>query len=560
MRGDDNIFKLTHQQAKACYSHEELKDVADAVVNALENIAYFSQTQDNLTDNLTLLRDAGKQADKLEIFKRCLEAAKNGGISPNDMDGLNWHFRYSEDDFNSSEPYEEVLVIDNDFLRMQRLEELSKEAQKLGVKNFKTLYRAFERSCCKKYESRSEDFELECGENGKRISSTENFVRILEHDEKFAGLKFNLLTYSPEQEREGVMCRWTDRDDAEARHYIEYMYKIHNAQKCDDAFRVVFGRNEYHPIRDLVDSLEWDGKDRISDFLHYALKCEDNEYTREVSRLIFAGGIHRLYQPGCKFDDMPVLIGTRQGEGKSTLVRWLAMNDEYFTEVNEFDGQKGIEALEGAWICEVSELLAMTRVKEQEAVKSFLTRLNDRYRMPYDKRITEHPRQCIFIGTTNKEQFLTDKTGNRRFYPVKVAQTGYELFEHEAEVKEYIRQCWAEAKAKYDSDSMKPFARYELIDIIRQKQSEAVEDDFRVGMIQEYLEDKTEVCILELWQEALKNGDSKPSKKDSIDIALILTGSFPDWEKQTAVKRFPEYGIQKWWKKTSAMTDFVEIL
>jgi hypothetical protein len=93
-----------------------------------------------------------------------------------------------------------------------------------------------------------------------------------------------------------------------------------------------------------------------------------------------------------------------------------------------------------------------------------------------------------------------------------------------------------------------------------QKQSEAVEDDFRVGMIQEYLEDKTEVCILELWQEALKNGDSKPSKKDSIDIALILTGSFPEWEKQTAVKRFPEYGIQKWWKKVSPMSDFVDIL
>ena len=74
----------------------------------------------------------------------------------------------------------------------------------------------------------------------------------------------------------------------------------------------------------------------------YAAKCEDTPYVQEVSRLIFAGGIHRLYQSGCKFDDMPVLIGTKQGEGKSTLVRWLAMRDEYFTEVNEFDGQKGI--------------------------------------------------------------------------------------------------------------------------------------------------------------------------------------------------------------------------
>lgn len=486
--------------------------------------------------------------------------AKNGGVSPEEMNGLEWRFNYDKDDFKGNEPYNELIIIHDDFIRLQRLEELAKEAKKFGMQNFKTLYKVFEKTCRKQYESSiNEKFELECGEDGKRISSTENFIRILEHDEKFKGLKFNLLTYSPEQEREGEMCRWTDKDDAETRHFIEFKYKIHNSQKCDDALRVVFGRNEYHPIRDLVDSLVWDKQDRISNFLHYAAKCEDTPYVREVSRLIFAGGIHRLYQSGCKFDDMPVLIGTKQGEGKSTLVRWLAMKDDYFTEVNEFDGQKGIEALEGAWICEVSELLAMTKVKEQEAVKSFLTRLNDRYRMPYDKRITDHPRQCIFIGTTNKEQFLTDKTGNRRFYPVRVGQTGYELFEHKDEIKEYIRQCWAEAKAKFTTDFMQPYAKHELVEIIRQKQAEAVEDDFRVGMIQDYLEDKTEVCILELWQQALKNGESKPSKKESIDIALILSGNFPEWEKQSIAKRFPEYGVQKWWKRTN-LTDYEDIL
>lgn len=486
--------------------------------------------------------------------------AKNN-INPEEMDGLEWRFDYDKDDFKGSEPYEELIVIDDDFIRLQRLEEIAEEAKKFGITNFRTLYKTFERTCRKKYESstKNENFELETGEDGKRVSSTENFIRILEHDDKFTGLKFNLLTYSPEQQRGGEVVRWTDKDDAETRHYIEFRYKIHNSQKCDDALRVVFGRNEYHPIRDLVDGLEWDKQDRISNFLHYATKCEDTPYTQEVSRLIFAGGIHRLYNAGCKFDDMPVFIGTKQGEGKSTLVRWLAMKDDYFTEVNEFDGQKGIEALEGAWICEVSELLAMTKVKEQEAVKSFLTRLNDRYRMPYDKRITDHPRQCIFIGTTNKEQFLTDKTGNRRFYPVKVGQTGYELFEHETEVKEYIKQCWAEAKAKYSTEFMNPFAKRELIETIRQKQAEAVEDDFRIGMIQDYLEDKTEVCILELWQKALKSGDSKPTKKDSLDISLILSANFSEWEKQRVVKRFPDYGVQKWWKRTN-LPDYEDIL
>lgn len=385
--------------------------------------------------------------------------------------------------------------------------------------------------------------------HGRPLVTVDNFFRVIDHDPKFAGLKFNLLTNSPEQVRNGVVERWTDADDAEARRYIEAQYKIHSVQKCDDAMRIAFKRNEYHPIRELVDGLTWDGQTRIQDFLHRWTKCEDTPYTREVSRLIFAGGIHRLYNPGCKFDDMPVLIGKRQGEGKSTLVRWLALKDEYFTECSEFEGQKGIESIEGAWICEVSELLAMTKAREQEAVKGYLTRLNDRYRMPFDKRVTDHPRQCVFIGTTNKAQFLSDKTGNRRFYPVVVNQSGYDLFDHEAEAREYIKQCWAEAKYLYDRGQIQPYANRSLIGEIRERQAEATEDDYRVGMIQEYLSGKSEVCVLDLWKNALHNGDfSKPTKKDSNELSIIMQG-FEGWEKATKVKRFGEFGVQKYWYK-----------
>ena len=387
---------------------------------------------------------------------------------------------------------------------------------------------------------------------GRPMATIENFLRVIENDPKFSGLKFNMLTYSPEQVRNGKTERWLDADDAETRRYIEQEYKFHSAQKCDDALRIVFARNQYHPVRDLVDSFQWDGDSRILKFLNTWTGCEDTLYTREVSRLIFAGGIHRLYNPGCKFDDMPVLIGTKQGEGKSTLVRWLALKDEYFTEVNEFDGQRGIEAVEGAWICEVSELLAMTKAREQEAVKSYLTRLNDRYRMPFDRRVTDHPRQCVFIGTTNKEQFLTDKTGNRRFYPVKVHQSGYDLFDHEEEIKAYIRQCWAEAKVLYDKGEIPPYADRRLISEIREKQQDATEDDFRVGMIQSYLDGRHETCVLELWQNALGMSEySKPAKKDSQEIGIIMQ-SMDGWEKQPKPKRFPGYGLQRWWARTGA--------
>ena len=393
---------------------------------------------------------------------------------------------------------------------------------------------------------------------GTITSTTENYVLILENDEHFDGLQFNLLSYSPEKVIFGMPERWTDSDDAEARRYIEATYGIHSVQKLDDALRIVFKRNEYHPIRQYIEKIEWDGKDRIADFLHYATNCVDTQYTREVSRLIFAGGIHRLYHPGCKFDDMPVLIGTHQGEGKSTLVRWIALQDEWFGEINEIDGQKGIEALEGIWICEMAEMLAMVRAKEQEAMKAFVTRQRDRYRHPFDKRVTEHPRQCIFIGTTNKRQFLTDKTGNRRFYPVEVRQSGYDLFNRKTEIKDYIKQCWAEALAKIETDFMQPFANRDLVSVIREQQEAAVEDDYRIGLIRAYLDERDEsglyihdeVCILELWKNVLSKDSvfAKPTRRDSDDIALILS-SFEDYEKAPAPKRFAEFGKQRFWRR-----------
>ncbi len=390
--------------------------------------------------------------------------------------------------------------------------------------------------------------ELQFDYKGNIVSSARNFSNIISDTSKFGVIRFNELKNAPEKTKDGKTTPWTDADDAKLRQHIEAKYGIYSKVKYEDGMRVYLDENRYHPIRDYVSALEWDGQDRIHTFLSRWMKAEDSAYTREVSRLIFAGGIHRLYNPGCKFDEMPVLIGTRQGEGKSTVVRWLALKDEYFSEVTEFEGQRGIEALEGAWICEVSELLALTKIKEQEAVKSYLTRQNDKYRMPFDKRVTDHKRQCIFIGTTNKEQFLTDKTGNRRYYPVRVYQWGSELYKNEKEVKDCIKQCWAQAKALYDKGKLRPYADPEMIEIFRKKQTDATQDDYRIGMIRDFLETKDEVCIPMLWHEALKmRGDLKPTRKDSNEIALIMQGC-DGWVRQTP-KPFKDYGTQRYWKK-----------
>ena len=399
----------------------------------------------------------------------------------------------------------------------------------------------------KEYAEKNSKIPLEMDGHGKPMGTIDNFLLILRNDKEFESLRFNQLSYSPEHIVDGKLERWQDKDDSRARFYIEQKYKIHNREKLDDALRILFAEREYHPIKQIIEAVEWDGVSRIQELFIKWLKCEDTPYIREVTRLVFAGGIHRLYNAGCKFDDVAVLIGTKQGEGKSTFARWLAIRDEFFTEVTEIEGQKGIEAIEGAWVCEIAELLAVTKSKEVEAVKSYITKLVDRYRRPFDRRTTDHKRQCVFIGTTNKEQFLTDKTGNRRWYPVKVNSSGYDLHDHKEEIQADILQAWAEAKHLYDKGELYPYADRSLLSEIRERQEMAVEDDYRVGMVTEYVSKKDKVCILELWKYALDNEWSKPTRRESNELTLILQ-SIGGWERGK-VERHSEFGNQMFWVK-----------
>ena len=387
------------------------------------------------------------------------------------------------------------------------------------------------------------------GGAGSLKPSIDTFLRLM--NDRFAdSIRFNVLLGRAEvlNDDGNAWLPWTDTNDAALRWHFQSTDGLANKENLVDAFRLFCAQHQVNPLTDLLDSLEWDGVTRVTQFLHKVLKAKDSAYTREVSRLIFAGGIHRAYNPGCKFDDMAVLIGEKQGEGKTTIVRWLAMEDDFFREVTDMSGREGIESLAGAWICEVGELLAMTRVKESEAVKSYITRQEDTYRAPYDRHPQTKPRRCIFIGTTNNAQFLSDKTGNRRFYPVRCHCTGYDLFNNKAEIKDYIRQCWAEARTLYQQNELPPYADRDLLLEIREEQEKAMEDDYRIGMIQNYMDRKAPgdtVCVIELWYSALnQDAKSKPARKDSIEIMQIAS-RVPGWERAEKPVRTTEYGLQK---------------
>ena len=387
---------------------------------------------------------------------------------------------------------------------------------------------------------------------GLQVKPTiDNFYRLMtnHYGDK---LRLNEMTGKPEYRRDGVWHEWTDAEESRMRAYFERTYSMYSQVKMTDALLIYFQNHKANPLLEILDGLEWDGKPRVEQFLHDVMKADDSEYVRECSRLIFAGGIHRAYRPGCKFDDMIVLIGD-QAAGKSTIVRWLNMDEDFFREIKTISGKEGIEAIRGVWIGEVGELMAMTRVKEAEAVKAYITSQEDSYRPPYAKNVQTIPRRCVFIGTTNNPQFLTDKTGNRRFYPVKCHSFAYKLYDNEAKVKEYIRQAWAEAVHLYRNGQLQPFAKKEVLDQIREAQELAMEDDWRIGAISQYLEDQKKMpgattCVIELWHRALNEAEeSKPTRKDSIEITQIIT-SIPGWV-QGPNKISTPWGRQKYFRK-----------
>ncbi len=398
---------------------------------------------------------------------------------------------------------------------------------------------------------------LESGPNGEALDTIQNFLSIMMIDSRYRNIQYNLISNQAEvvvtkANGELELRKWTDTEEAMSRNYIEETYKLYSVQKHSDALRILFHQREYNPIIDLINTFQWDGENRVEHFLTRWMGAEDTPYIHEVSRLIFAGGINRLFNPGCKFDDVPVLVGTRQGEGKSTIIKWIALNEQWFSEVKKVDGSDSIEALFGAWICEIPELSAFKRADDVESIKAFVTRTKDKYRKPYDKVPVEYPRRCIFIGTTNNAQFLTDKSGNRRFYPVTANSSGYDLFDHEEECKEYIRQCWAEARDRFKKGDMPPFANYKLLKEYQQKQEEAMEDDWRVGKIEAYLEDMDPgetVCAVQLFSRALyPDSPARPKSSDSRAIGQIMS-KMRGWES-VGLKYTETYGRQRCWKKT----------
>ena len=298
--------------------------------------------------------------------------------------------------------------------------------------------------------------------NGEIQRTIQNCITILQNDHVLAdAIRLNLLS-----ERIDIVkpVGWPRSgktlSDTDMKYILRRMekYGISSEKKIESAIRIVANENRYHPIRDYLKGLKWDGTGRIAHVLHHFLGAAEDEYTCEAMKIFLLGAIKRVFQPGCKFETMLCLVGG-QGAGKSSFFRLLAVKDEWFSDdLRRLDDDNVYRKLQGHWIIEMSEMIATANAKSIEEIKSFLSKQKETYKIPYETHPADRLRQCVFAGTTNRQDFLPrDRTGNRRFIPIPVDAELAEvhILDDETESRTYIDQLWAEAMTIYNSGNYK---------------------------------------------------------------------------------------------------------
>ena len=403
---------------------------------------------------------------------------------------------------------------------------------------------------------------LETTEKGGVRQSIRNCLTVFQRDPLLSGaIAYNILTDRKDIIKPiGFHRESTALNDTDMKYlllYLEETYGLTNEKKIDNAIGIVANENKYHPIRDYLSALVWDGTERIRFCLRHFLGADADDYTYEALKLFLLGAISRAFQPGCKFEIMLCLVGG-QGAGKSTFFRLLAVRDEWFSDdLRKLDDDNVYRKLQGHWIIEMSEMMATANAKSIEEIKSFLSRQKEVYKIPYETHPADRPRQCVFGGTSNALDFLPlDRSGNRRFIPVMVypEQAEVHILEDEDASRAYLLQVWAEAMTVYRSGhySMKfsKSIQCQLVEV----QKDFMPEDTEAGQIQGFLEHYTGnmVCSKQLFKEALGHTFDEPKRWQLHNINEIMNTVVTGWKPFSNPRMFAGYGRQKGWERDAS--------
>lgn len=420
-------------------------------------------------------------------------------------------------------------------------------------------------------------------DKGMILAIAPNFTHIFRNDPKLKGrFRYNEFTC-----REYVtatvpwrrVTTWetiSDADMAGLRSYFESVYGMYAPQKLDDAFTLELRANSYHPVKDYLNSLVWDGVPRLDTSLVDYLGADDNIYTREVIRKTLVGAVARVSRAGLKFDQVLTLVGP-QGCGKSTFVSKLG-GDWFSDTLPTVQGKEAYESIQGVWIMEMGELAALKKA-EVEPIKQFISKVEDRFRPAYGRKVETFKRQTIFIGTTNNLRFLKDNSGNRRFFPVDVKRGRLNVFGDNSDLDKNRDQIWAEAYYLYKngealilSEEAERMAEGEREDHQELDERKGVLESFletrlpddwsKYGLLERrrYFEDKEvqesegsvardKVCAVEIWCEFFGKDVEEMNKYSSREVADLME-SVSGWEYARGSSTFPHYGKQRYYART----------
>lgn len=417
---------------------------------------------------------------------------------------------------------------------------------------------------------------------GTRAKTTDNILIILENDPLLKGkLAFDefasrglVLGPLPWDQSEGRR-QWSDIDDAGLRHYIERVFGITGKEKILDAVALSAHKHTFNEVREYLMGLEWDGIKRLDTAIIDYLGAVDSIYVRAATRKSIVAMVARAMNPGCKYDYMPIIAGP-QGLGKSTFLSILGRR-WYSDSLQTFEGKEASEMIQGVWLNEVGELTGMSK-SETNAIKQFLSRQEDIYREPFGRRTKAFPRRCVFFGTTNDSEFLKDRTGNRRFWPMDVgvqvpSKSVFEQLEDEAP------QILAEAYVYWQMGEPLYLTGVALEESKEQQENHR-ESNVKEGIIREFMErpvpvewekrgvnerrlywsgefgkvpteteERVRICAAEVWTECFHNDIKFIRQADTREINGILA-SIPGWESYRG--RFGPYSSQRGFvRKTS---------
>lgn len=413
---------------------------------------------------------------------------------------------------------------------------------------------------------------------GVPVSTPYNMKLIIENDpaiankfylDEFAG-RIYITAALPWDPKFTTPRVWGDGDDAGLRNYFSDAYGISGKEKIADSLAEVIQKRKCDPLRNYLSGLVWDGVPRVDTLLTDYLGAEDTAYTRASIRKVLVAAVARVFRPGVKFDCMIILAGN-QGIGKSTFWKNLGLN-WYSDSLSTFEGKEASELLQGYWIIEVGELAGLNR-SEMNTIKGFLSKQEDIYRAPYGRRTIPHPRRCILVGTTNDTEFLRDKTGNRRFWPIDLGKQRVTKNVWKDMPLE-VSQIWAEAVDMYKK-AEPLYMENHLEDMAVQAQAEHLESDPREGIILNFLDElvpedwnrrnaenrrtfymnmfsntelckvkRDRICAVELWVECFHQDKGKMKNSDAREFNNILR-RLPGWEEIKTPRDTAAYGKQR---------------